>query len=79
MWGWHDWAMGPWDWIGGLLGIFFFIAFVVLVIWGITKLVQRESSSGGEQRKSPLDIAKERYAKGEITKEEFDAMRKELT
>ena len=39
-------------------------------------------SSGGSRRqseqKTPLDILRERYARGEITKEEFERMRADL-
>ena len=38
----------------------------------------RSKGSGGSPRETPLDILKKRYAKGEITKEEFDKMKQDL-
>lgn len=46
-------------------------ALVYLIITGIRKPV--------EPGKTPLDILKERYAKGEITTEEYDAAKEILT
>jgi putative membrane protein len=47
---------------------------VLLVIW----LVRNVNVAPHESSESPLDILKARYAKGEITKEQFDQMRRDL-
>lgn len=54
---------------------------VLLVLW----LVRRSSktpatyaTTAAPAGESPLDILKMRYAKGEITKEQFDAMKQDL-
>jgi uncharacterized membrane protein len=49
-------------------------AVVIIIVAGIFVLVKRD------QKKTPsLDILKERYAKGDITKEEFDNMKEDLS
>ena len=46
---------------------------LILIIVGIFVSVK------GRQKKSPSAILQERYAKGEITKEEFDNMKEDLS
>ena len=57
--------------------------FWVLVIGGIvwlvvTQLQKTSSTMGGSSRETPLDILKARYARGEITKELFEEMKKDI-
>ena len=56
------------------------ILFLIAVGVAIYFIVQSAKSKNmfGEARETPLDILKKRYAQGEITKEEFDRMKKEL-
>jgi len=77
MWG-HD-GMGWWMVFGGLWSVVFWVVIIGLVVWGIKKLVERGGSSETTRKRDALDIAKERYAKGEITKEEFDQIKKDLS
>lgn len=72
---WHD-GIGWWMAFGGIWMIIFWVGFIALVVWGIIKLSQRDGST---PRHSPLDVAKERYAKGEISKEEFEQLKKDLS
>lgn len=54
----------------------FFIVFIVRVIKGTRgHRMWKDGFTGGA---SAMEILKERYAKGEITKEEFHEMKKEL-
>ena len=75
MWDWHN-GMGLWMGFGSILFIIFWGAVVALIIWGISKATNRGKAN---VRRKPLDLAKERYAKGEISKEEFDNIKKDLS
>lgn len=57
-------------------GMIFMILFWGLIIYGLFQLFKKTPTSHRHQ--DPLDILKERYAKGEITKEEFDSIKKDL-
>ena len=66
--GWLSWFGGIWMFIigGGL------IAFIV---WGISRFTRQESIKTNNKA---IDLARERYAKGEINKEQFDEIKKNL-
>lgn len=66
----HGWGMGWW-WIFGLVVL-------VAVIWFIVKSVNRNGGSRQNPGKSALEILKERYAKGEIDKQEFEERKGDL-
>jgi putative membrane protein len=66
---------GGWWVLGGFLMIVFWGAIIALIIWGITQLVR---NTGTGTKRTPLDVAKERYAKGEISQEEFEQIKKDL-
>ena len=79
MWGWHDEMMGGWG-IGFGWMIIIWVIVMGLIVWGIIALVTHSSSEKvtSDHRKA-LDIAKERDAKGEISKEEFERIKKDLS
>jgi putative membrane protein len=52
---------------------------IALIVWGIKKLTERGGAGASPtQKSSPVDIAKERHAKGEIAREEFEEIKKNL-
>ena len=82
MWGWHYTMMnGGYGliWMIPLI-VIFWGGLIALIVWGIRAARKHdEASSGISGKRSPLDIAKERYAKGEISKEEFEQIKKYLS
>jgi putative membrane protein len=63
----------------GYLGFFFMVLFWAAIGLLIVWLYKQIRGAGVEEAsKSALDILKERYAKGEITEEEYREMKKEL-
>ena len=75
MWHYAD-GMGWWMAFGGVWMLLFWGGLIALVVWAITKLSKRNGSS---QKHDALGIAKERYAKGEISREEFEQIKKDLS
>ena len=66
----HGWRMGWW-WIIGLI-------IVIAVVWVVIKSMNQNTVSSQSKEKSALDVLKERYAKGEIDKQEFEERKKDL-
>lgn len=62
---------------GGIMMFVFWAAVILLVIWAVKEV--RRNDSGKPHSKSALDILKERYAKGEIDKKEFEEKKKDLS
>jgi len=78
--GYGTWSgmMGGWGWMW-LMPVFWLVV-VGLIIWAVVSAVSR-SSPPSEPRSgdSALDILRQRYARGEISREEYEAKRKDLT
>jgi len=78
MWGGSDYG---WGWGMGF-GMISVVLFWVLVILGIVILVKwvagGPSGAGQPPVKTALDILKERYARGEIGRDEFEQKKRDL-
>ena len=66
--------------LGMLIPVLFLILFVAGVIWLVQTLARGTSSpaSGGSTTEPVMDILKRRYALGEITKEQFEQVKRDL-
>ncbi|MFO8021470.1 MAG: SHOCT domain-containing protein [Perlabentimonas sp.] len=67
----HGWGMG-WGWIIALL-------ILAALIWFIFRMVNQQNRSQDRSSQTPLDILKERYAKGEIDKDEYEERKNNLS
>ena len=72
---------GPWMWgAGGLLMMLMMLVFWGLIIVGLVLGIRWFVSQGRESRSdTAMDILRQRYARGEIDKEEFEARRRDLS
>ena len=65
-----SWGMG----LGWIIGLVVLVVLIALIV----RTVGNAKSQSSSQEKSPLDILKERYARGEIDKEEFEERKNDL-
>jgi putative membrane protein len=78
MWGWswgHGVGMFPFWWMGVGFRFIFLAAIVAGVIYLVRGFSRRGWTSRGE---SALEILQKRYARGEISREEFEEMKRNL-
>ena len=70
MWGWG----GGWWWLFMPIGmIIFWGGVIALIIWAIHQFSEGRGGGG-----SAIDIARDRYARGDISREQFDQIRRDL-
>ena len=75
MWYIHE-GMGWWMAFGGVCMVVFWGGIIALIVWEVKRLIER---GGSTPQNDPLDIVKERYARGEISAREFNRLKKDLT
>jgi putative membrane protein len=61
------------------LGWIVMVLFWLFIIAGIILLIKNLRQPPESRKETPLEIAKRRYAEGEISKEEFETMKKDLS
>lgn len=66
----HSYGMGGWMWLA--------LALTLVLFWGGVYLAARAAGSNPRREARPLDILKKRYASGEISKAEYEEIRREL-
>jgi uncharacterized membrane protein len=70
---------GAWSFFIGRIVMWIVILGIIgVVIWLIVRTQKQSRTSGASQGESPLGIAKRRYAKGEISREEFENLKRDL-
>ncbi|MDP2709263.1 MAG: SHOCT domain-containing protein [bacterium] len=78
-WGYQG-AAGYGEWIGAVIMIVWWLIIVAAIILLVRWVAgQSRGSSTRRGEKTAEDILKERYARGDINKEEFEKMKKDLS
>lgn len=62
---------------GGFMWIFW-ILLILVIVWAVKAGISSGSGDAPRNTRTPLEILKERYAKGEIDSETFERMKKDL-
>ena len=75
--GYDGWGIGNMMgfWGGGIMMIAFWVLITAFIFW----LAREISGKNSRSNSNALEVLKERYAKGEINKEEFEAKKKDIS
>lgn len=77
MWYWYD--ISGWRLIlGGILMIIFWGGIIALMVRKIRRAAAHDGS-GATAGRSPLDIARELYSRGEVSQEGFEQIKRDLS
>ena len=90
MWWGNGFGMGGGWLLGGLLMLLFWVAVIGLIVWAVWAVSRRQPgrvdystasqppAARAQQSDRALEITKERYARGEISREQYDEIRQTL-
>jgi len=67
---------GGWGWGGMGFGWLIPLAVIGLIVWAVVSATRSNPPAGGDRA---LGILKERYARGEIDRDTYESMRRDLT
>ena len=68
--------MGNFGWIGYIIGIIILIIIGLAVVYAIKLFLKNNDIK--QDSESPIDILKKRYARGEISKKDYEQMKKDI-
>ena len=71
---WDGTGMGTWGGMG--VGMLLFWGLVIALIVFVVRSLGNDAARGGD--KTPIQMLKERYARGEIGKDEFEQKKRDL-
>lgn len=76
----NGFGFGSMGLFGGLIGLIFnlaiFIGIVILVVWAVKRFTGGSNSTNGQ---TPREILQARYARGEMTRDQYQQMLQDLS
>ncbi len=62
-----------------VLPLLFWAGVIALIVWAVTRATRGSHHSVASNGRTPLEIANERYARGEITREQWEQIKQDLS
>ncbi len=80
----HDWNLSWGGWVLWplmmVLPLLFWAGIIALIVWAVTRAARPSGHhTVASEGRAPLEIANERYARGEITREQWEQLKRDLS